>query len=393
MRRTPSYRRGHAAQTADLVVVGGGIVGVSIAVFAARAGLRVHVFERGALGGAATLRSGAMIRTHYENRADARLAVEGRELFIKWGEAIGGDPGFRRTGFVYLPGRGELATGALSDRVAMLRDVGSDAEMVDSEALRDFAPDLEPGSVERAVIEPESGYADPHRTMAALIAAARDSGAVMVEGEPVTRISCESGRVGGVTTTLRAVAANAVVLCCGAWAPGLAAGLGLELEIRPTAALPARFATAGRVGPAAIDVPNGVYFRSDGASGLLAGLRDWRERDLDGPDGLLPEVDEQFGGRALAAVARRVPAVAPARFVGGRSGPLDMTPDGRPLLGPTAVEGLWLSCGWSGTGFKTGPAAGRALVHWLLHGLPHHPDIRELAPGRLMTRSETRTPH
>jgi sarcosine oxidase subunit beta len=260
--------------------------------------------------------------------------------------------------------------------------MGSDAEIVDERQLSEFAPRFRTSDVAAAVIEPGSGFADPGAALQSLVRAAVDAGVRVIPDEGVERLEVVGGRVVGVTTGAgRRLACDLVAVCAGAWSAGLVAPIGLELPIRPTAALPARFVGTGDPGPVAIDAPNGVYLRPWARGGSMAGLRDWSTRDLQGPDGPLPEVDAAFAARTLRGVGRRVRGAARGRFVGGDPGPLDMTPDGRPLLGPTALPGLWLSCGWSGTGFKTAPAAARALVDWMRGDTPPYPELAPVGAG------------
>jgi sarcosine oxidase subunit beta len=100
----------------------------------------------------------------------------------------------------------------------------------------------------------------------------------------------------------------------------------------------------------------------------LVGQRSWRDIPLASPDCELPAADEHFIAEVREPLLRRMPHAKRAVAAGGRSGVLDMTPDGLPLVGPGSVEGLWLCCGWSGTGFKTAPAVGEALAGWLDDG-------------------------
>ncbi|MGI9539548.1 MAG: NAD(P)/FAD-dependent oxidoreductase [Miltoncostaeaceae bacterium] len=378
-----------------VAVVGGGIVGLGIARAGAAAGLDTVVLERAALGGVATRVSGAIVRTHYDNPAEAVLALEGLRSFERFEEDIGGDAGFRRTGFATIPGPDEVASGDFARRVEMLRRTGIDTELVDGAGLSRLFPAMSTDGVTAAAIEPRSGYADPSRTVDAVAAAARRAGATMREGVEARSLLADGDRVAGVLTDEGPVRADAVVLACGAWAVRLAAGVGLDLPIRPTAAVIARFAHAGGGAfPTVIDVPNGVYFRQDGPRHAIGGRRDWADRPITAPDGPLPEVSAAFADDVRSRVARRLAAAGGWRGDGGRSGPLDMTPDARPLLGPSGVEGLWLSVGWSGTGFKTAVPAGEALVRWMVDGRPARAEYADLRPDRPQAHgSGPRTPH
>lgn len=379
----------------DLLVVGGGIVGLSLAVHAARRGLHTTLVEAGELGGASTQRSGALLRAHYEDEGSARLARLGIEHFTEFEARYGGGAGFRETGFAFVPEPSEVESGALTARVEMLRGIGVETELLDAAALARIDPALAVDDVGVVAYEPHAGHAEPAVATATLAAAARAAGAEL-RGETAVAALVQDGGGAVVGARLRAgekVVAARTVLCAGAWSADLAAGIGLSLPIRPTAVKLAFFARAVPIHLTVIDAPGGIYFRPLGDDATLVGRRTWTDEPLSGADAALPEVDRDFVAEAAERLARRLPAARGARLVGGRAGMLDMTPDGLPLVGPSDLDGLWLCCGWSGTGFKTGPAVGERLAAWL-DGEPAPPELRGFAPDReLATAAGVRSPH
>jgi len=373
-----------ATAEVDVLVVGGGITGLSVAVHAARRGLRTRLVEAGPLGGVSTQRSGALVRTHYDDRSSATLALRGLRLFETFEERYGGPSGFVTTGFAYVPTPEERDSGAFARRLAMLAETGVETAALDPDELRRVDPAVDVSDVGVVAYEPRSGYADPATTTASLASAALAAGATL--SERTAALALTTDHTGAVTGAQLAapsgtstVAAGAVVLCSGAWSAGLAAGAGLHLPIRPTAVKLAfaerRVATHLTV----IDAPNRIYLRPDGANATLVGRRTWTDEPLDSPDAALPEVGDAFLRESVERLALRLPSARGARTAGSRAGMLDMTPDGLPYVGPVpadpvsgrpAVPGLWLCCGWSGTGFKTGPAVGDALAGWIATGTP-----------------------
>lgn len=392
------------AADVDLLVIGGGITGLSLAVHAARDGLTTVLVEAGDLGGVSTQRSGALVRTHYEDPSSAALALRGLELFETFEERYGGPSGFHATGFAYVPTHDEVASGALAERVAMLQATGVDTRLVEAAELARIDPAIDLSDVGVCAYEPRSGFADPAQTTTTLARAAAAAGAqlrahtradALVVDDAGAIVGAELTGPGGVSTLLTA---GQVVLCGGAWSPALAADAGVELPIRPTAV---KLAFVERRGPfhlTVIDAPAGIYLRPDPAGSTLVGRRTWTDEPLDGPDAALPDVDDGFLADAAARLARRIPAAAGARVVGSRAGMLDMTPDGLPLVGPAlrdgeVVRGLWLCCGWSGTGFKTGPPVGEALAQWIRTGSTAL-DLSSISTDRAMaTAGAVRSPH
>jgi sarcosine oxidase subunit beta len=404
--------------THDVLVVGGGVTGLSVAVHAARAGLSTVLAEAGPLGGVSTQRSGALVRTHYADVASARLALAGLHDFERFEERYGGPSGFMATGFAYVPDAEELTDGSFAARVDMLRALGVETDLLDGAALRAIDPAIALPEDGVVAFEPRSGYADPAQTTATLAAAARAAGAdlrpftrverLLREGEGTaaagtsgaaadlrtgTRVDARGAVVGARLADGRAIEAATTVLCAGAWSAPLAAGAGLDLPIRPTAVKLAFISRSVSTHLTIIDAPNGIYLRPDGATGTLVGRRTWTDEPLDGPDAELPVVDKAFLDDAHERLVRRLPSARGERVLASRAGMLDMTPDGLPLVGPSACRGLWLCCGWSGAGFKTGPAVGAALAPWIA-GAPAPIRLASLHPERdIAPLAAARSPH
>src|SRR4029450_12089881 len=194
-------------------VVVGGVMGCSIAFHLAERGVDTLVLERGTVCSGMTARSGALVRTHYSNEPEARMALAGLGYFQDGGERVGGWCGFTVTGAAILVGPGE---GARLDRnVAMLRRVGGDTEAVAPEDLAAEHPEFDLTGVERAAVEPRSGYADPVATTFAFASRAVDQGARIAQGVAVRSLAVAGDRVVGVDTDDGRIGADAVVLVCG----------------------------------------------------------------------------------------------------------------------------------------------------------------------------------
>lgn len=246
----------------DLVVVGGGITGLSLAVHAARRKLGVTLVEAGAIGGVSTQRSGALIRAHYADESSARLAARGLRHFAEFAERYGGDAGFHATGFGYIPEREEIAAGDFDRRLEMMNRIGVKTEVLDGDGLRRLDPALALDDVDRVAYEPLGGYADPARTTAALASAAVEAGARLLAHSPVRRLAQGGdGDVIGVELDTEVITAADTVLCAGAWSAILTGPLGLELPLRATAVKLAFFERAVASHLTLIDAPNGIYLR------------------------------------------------------------------------------------------------------------------------------------
>ena len=170
---------GLPVDTADVVVVGAGVQGASLAFHLARRGVRVLVLERASVGAGATGRSSGFVRMHYDLAIEAELAWRSFPWFTEWRDRVGeGDPGFVRTGFVQLVGPDHAA--ALRANVAAQQALGIATAVVGAAELASIVPGMVVDDVGAAAHEPLSGYADPTGTAAGFLAAARKPAAVPV---------------------------------------------------------------------------------------------------------------------------------------------------------------------------------------------------------------------
>src|SRR2546428_5600338 len=259
--------------SADVVVVGGGANGTSTAFHLTRLGVQnVLLLERRWLGAGATGKSGALVRMHYTNEHESRLAFESLKVFQNFDTEGGGAGGFEPVGFVQLRGRGYEAH--LRRNVAMQQRLGIKTELVSPEDLTRLLPGASTDDIGGAAWEPESGFADPNATAFAFAAAAIRGGARIETARDVTRVVVERGRVVGVDTREGRVAARVVVLVPGAWAGRLLEPLGLDFGLVPYRIQVSIFrwpAGVARRGPAVIDAGHEAWVRPQGGAAALVG--------------------------------------------------------------------------------------------------------------------------
>jgi sarcosine oxidase subunit beta len=379
-------------KVAEVIVVGAGVVGASVAFHLAERGVDTLLLDREGPAAGSTARSGALIRAHYPTALEADLAWESlTQYFEPWGDRVGGGCGFTRTGFAYLVGEENVE--ALEHNAAMQREVGVETGLVGPEELREIDPALRTEGLALAAYEPRGGYADPVATAVGLVRAAQALEA-RFERRRVTALLLRGDRIQGVRTTQGSLYAEVVVLAAGAWTVPLTEGVGLSLPIRP-----ARVRVALLERPyelpthlTLIDTTEGFYARPAAERATLGGGRDSLEW-LPDPDEGTPEPDGAFVADVSRKLGRRIPALAGAPYRSGRSGILDMTPDGRPVLGPAGPEGLFLAVGWSGTGFKKAPAVGAELARWVTDGAPKRPGLRDYRLTRFEEGAQIRGEH
>jgi glycine/D-amino acid oxidase-like deaminating enzyme len=370
-------------QGASVVVVGGGVMGCSIAFHLAERGIDVLVLERGTVCSGMSARSGALVRMHYTNVPEASMAVASLAYFQNWRERVGGWCGFTVTGAAVLVGPGE--GDRLRRNVARLRGLGVDTEAVTPADLAAEHPELDLRGVEMAAVEPGSGYADPVATTFAFASRAVDRGARIRQGVAVRALRVAGDRVVGLDTSDGQIGAEAVVLACGPWVDPLARTAGFELGITPERSQLAFFRRpdAARRHPVVIDGVLGTYFRPHGGELSLLGVEAGHHVGVDAIDREVEGYDHQVVAAALGRLAGRVPAFAGAPFARGHRGVYDTSPDSRAVLDAApGVAGLFVAGGFSGTGFKKSPAVGACMAELVTDGKAATVDLRPFRLGR-----------
>jgi sarcosine oxidase, subunit beta len=362
--------------TADVIVVGAGVQGASLAFHLARRGAAVLVLERAEIASGATGRSSGFVRMHYDLESESRLAWESFRYFRDWSTLVGaGDCGFVRTGYL------QLVPESLADRlranVVMQQAIGIDTRVVGPADVATLVPGALTDDITVAAYEAASGYADPYGTAAGFLAAARSSGARLVQNRRVVSVLVEGETVVGVETDGGRVSSPVVVDVAGAWAAELARTAGVDVPVQPWRHSTAFFGLPDGRGPdfpIVIDEMNEVYFRPEGREMMLVGLE--AGNVLGGsPDRPLDGLRNDDLEDVIARLCARVPWMTQGTLRTAHGGQDGMTPDQRAILGVAGPDGFFLACGFSGTGFKTAPAVGACLAELILDGQATTVDI------------------
>lgn len=371
------------SNTFDVIIIGAGAHGASLAFHLSRRGLKIAVLEKNHIAAGATGRSSGLVRMHYDLEAEARLAWESFQWFRDWKERVGGECGFTRTGFLQFAPREKVD--ALRANTEMLQRIGVPTFLITADDVRRLAPAFSTEDFDYAAYEPESGYADPVLTANSLMDAARAKGAALIQDCQVTGILVQGGKVYGVQSTQGEFHAPIVVNAAGAWAAKICHMAGVDLPLstwRHEVMYVVRPSELRLPHPTAIDFPNLMYFRPEGKL-TLVGLEDDNPRG-DDPEGNTNYVRPGFVERAIDRICRRIPQMEKAHLHSAHAGYDGLSPDQHPVIGPIGPEGFWLDCGFSGTGFKISPAVGLCLSEWILDGAPRTVDITIFAPQRLI---------
>lgn len=369
------------SSTADVIIIGGGVQGASLAFHLAQRGVQVVVLEKQFVGAGATGRSSGLVRMHYDTEVDARLAWESFQYFRNWKELVGGECGFTRTGFIQIASIEQEPN--LRVNVEMLQKIGIPTFIITAADVKRLVPSFATDDFKVAAYEPESGYAMPSDTANALMTAARERGCRLVQECAVTHICVTGGKVTGVKTTQGEWNAPVVVNVAGAWAKQINKMVGLDLPLdtwRHDTMFVMRPSEIGLSHPTVIDFAHEMYFRPEGRL-TLVGLEDGNPLG-ESPDGDADHAIKGFVERAIDRICLRVPALGNGGLHSAHGGYDGITPDQHPILGAAGPDGFYLDCGYSGTGFKTSPATGRCMAELILDGASKTVDISALSPDR-----------
>lgn len=363
----------------DVIIIGGGIMGCCTAFELAGRGMNVALLEKQTIGAGPTGKSSAIIRQHYSNELTARMAKYSLDVFQNFEEIVGDECGFTQTGFLLLVDAEDKA--GLEANVALQRKVGIDARLLDTAETVALMPGIKTADLLAAAYEPESGYADPYLTVNAYARAARRRGATIAQNTEVTGIRMAGGAVQGVDTTGVAYDAPVVLNCTGAWGAQVARLAGVDVPIDSCRVQVSTFRRpVGEEAPHPVvaDFKNAVYFRPETGNLTLVGLIDPEEANaVVDPDRFRQGLDDDFVLESGQRLVNRYPAMEQGESMGGYASLYAITPDWHPIMDELPPgSGLYVCSGFSGHGFKLGPAVGKMLADMVTGA-----DPGELDPG------------
>lgn len=360
---------------AEVVVIGGGIVGTSVAFHLARRGVRdIVLLERRELTAGSTGRSSGIVRQFYLHPAAVEMARYGLQFYREFARVVGtGDAGFVNCGWVVGGTRGHLPL--FEKALELQKQLGAQSRIINRQELSELVPGVAAEDVECGFYEPESGYADPAGACIFLAAAAARVGVQIRQGVEATNIRLDGQGVVAVDTPEGPVFTRTVVNAAGPWAKRVARMVGIDLPVetsrhhvitirRPVQMRPDQ--------PCYSDPFNLIYVRPESGEKFLVGSNDPRDaQDHVDPD-LCPARADQAKIVELAERSiRRFPLLAEQGVAGDWSGVYTITPDGFPILDQLPnVPGFYLANGLSGHGFKLGPAIGRMVASLILDSVP-----------------------
>jgi sarcosine oxidase, subunit beta len=366
-----------APETADIVVIGAGVTGLSTARALVELGVRdVLVLDRASVGSGASGKSSGIVRCHYGIRSLAAMAWHALPTLAGAPELLGAESGYRKTG--YLVGVGPQNIGSLRANVAMHRGIGIDVELVGHDEAQEMWPTADLSDFAAFAYEPRGGYGDGHQTAHAFAVAARRGGARVRQNSAVVALDMQGERVTGVQLhNGEHVWAGQVVLAAGPWSVPLAAAVGVDLPIRAQRAQILLVDPGQSIDnlPVFSDLAALQYVRMEGSSSILLGDSDHSAPEWSDPDVYRERAGDEELTHMIPKFERRFPGLSGARLSSSYAGCYDVTPDYNPIISASPLEGLWLCAGFSGHGYKISPSVGELLADLITAGTSRHPDV------------------
>jgi sarcosine oxidase subunit beta len=375
--------------TADIVIVGGGVMGASTACHLARRGARVVLLEKESFFGlGATGRCAGGIRHQFATEVNIRLSLHSLRMLDEF-EAETGQPALvRKCGYLFVLTRDEDVA-AFQRNVALQHSLGVTTEWLSGDEARRMLPLCAFPDALAGTFNPDDGLADPNSVVMGYVNAARRLGAVCLTDVEVTGVEVESGKskVESVVTNRGSISTRIVVNAAGPWSALVGRMAGVEVPVVP---LRRQWLTTSPLPevppdfPFVIDFAQSLYFHREG-EGLLTGMSNNDEKI-----GFDQSVDREWELIHLEAAARRMPVLERAGVASRWAGLYEVTPDAHPILGATPVEGFHLVTGFSGHGFMHGPICGKLMAEIILDGAARTVDVSMLTLRRFAEGREIR---
>jgi sarcosine oxidase, subunit beta len=352
---------------AEAVVIGGGIMGASIAFHLAEAGVTdVVVLEQGTLGSGSSAKPLGGVRATFSDANNVELGLRSLRSYESFADRFGIDIGLRQVGYLFLC-RSEAELAAVEESVRLQNRLGGTSRMVSAAEACEINPLLEPGPLVGASFSPRDGYAEPARVVEGYARAAESFGVRFCEHTEVLELDTDTSGAHSVRTQRGCVSAGTVIIAAGAWSTRLAAMLGVHLPVqavRRQVGLTPQLDRPHPTVPFTLDLSTTLYFHNY-RNGLLLGIS-----NADEDPGFCCEFSYGWTRAFNHAAAVVAPALVGQPLVGGWAGLYENSPDHNAMIGRAPVPGVLYATGFSGHGFLQGPGAGEIVRDLYLHKDP-----------------------
>jgi len=367
-------------KVADIVIIGGGVMGASIAYHLALRGQNniVLLEKEEFFGQGATGRCAGGVRYQFATEVNIRLSLQSLPMLERFEDETGQAIDYRKCGYLFVltqPADVEV----FKRNVALQNRLGLDTAWLDGDEVRRRLPMMRLEDVIAGTFNSKDGLVDPHGVVMGYIRSAQRLGVQALTNVEVIGLKVVKQKLEGVETSAGSIATRIVFNAAGPWAGLVGRMAGVEIPITPIRRqmftttplpeIPPDF-------PFVIDFSQSLYFHRE-SQGLLIGMSNPNEEP-----GFDQNVDPAFELTNLEAATARLPLLERAGLASHWAGLYEVTPDAHPIYGKTPVEGFFVCAGFSGHGFMHGPISGKLLTEILLDGVPHSVDISTLDLSR-----------
>lgn len=353
---------------ADVVIIGGGVMGISAAYHLTRCGVeRVVLLEKDELGEGSTSRSAGGVRAVFSDEINIALGQRSLETFESFDEEFGQEIDLHQVGYLFLL-ENDADVAVFAKNAELQRSMGVDSRMISVEEAAALSPMIDTAGLKAALWSPRAGHCTPESVVHGYARAAREAGATILTHTAATGLEMDGTTIVGVRTARGRICSGTVMCTAGAWSKDVGSWAGVRLPVEP---LRRQILTTEPItdldpnSPFTIDFSTSLYFHNEG-NGLLIGMAEHEDSwsfDVSHDPGWLPSVAE--------AMQRRVPSLVDVGIASGWAGLYEMTPDANALIGRSQdVPGFFYACGFSGHGFLMGPAVGEVLRDLYLNKAP-----------------------
>ena len=372
----------------DVLIIGGGVIGCSIAYHLTKRGCRnVVVVERNTIGSGSTAKAAGGFRQQFSYETNVRLAMYSINFFEHFHERLELPPDaegvdFHQIGYLFLLSTPEAFT-TFERSAALQQRLGLPVEVLTPEQVGSRWPWLSVHDLVGATYCPTDGYGRPHNVMQAFATQAQRLGASFVEGAEVSAITRKAARIMTVETNQGSFSPGSVIICAGPWSGELGRLAGVEIPVQPLRRMcfvTDPFDAIPQDAPMTIEMPNTFHFRPEGAGFMLG------TSDQDEPYGFHTTMRWEWLERVMEDAAKRIPVLEQAKIHHGWAGLYETSPDHNAILGSIpGVENLLVATGFSGHGVMQSPATGMIMSEFIQDGKAHTLDVSDLGIERFST--------
>lgn len=366
--------------SADVVIIGGGIIGLSTAFYLARQqyGKIVVLEKQRLLGAGSTSKAAGGIRAQFNTRVNVQMSMLSERIFANFKEETGHEALYDQVGYMFLLSRDEDVDD-FKKAYEMQRELGLNVQLLKPDEISQYAPHARIDDIKLATFCKDDGLGDPNEFLAAYEKGSRDRGVEIEFEAGVTGIEVAGDKVTKVRTARGDISTPLVINAAGPWAGQIGEMVGTDVRVKP---YPRQCVTTGQLDfvkpffPMVVDVASGLYCHKE-SKGMLLG---WADKNAESTFDI--SVQPEYTDEILERALDRIPQLETAEIANQWTGLYETTPDHRAIIGfEPSIEGMFLCVGFSGHGFMHAPAAGIVAAEMITEN-ELSVDISDLSPTR-----------